>query len=340
MSRIRLALTGAALVAAHAALAGALPVRQGDAYVYPDGTRVRATDPSGRAGEVRRDGSIRYSDGTTVSHDARIGDTKMMRGDGRVDTIPGNAPRRGEDGNFVFSDGTRIRGTDPSGQPGKVMADGSISYADGTRASHDSRTGDTKFVSPDGTVRLINGRTGTDKTTRGTGAHENTSRDNKERSGSARPGGNDNRSQDNKQSNSNTGSGKNDNSNKGDAGGKNDNSTKADAGSKADKAGAEKGGKEKGRMVQDDGAGGSRGPRITMGGLATNPSPDESRGGGQPKLLKPGGSAGPGMRGGDGPRTPGALLTLPANSLVVNPGPNTPGGGGSRTPIDPFGGKR
>jgi hypothetical protein len=287
MPQVRLALIGALFIATQAALAAGVPVRQGDAFVYPDGTRVRAVDPNGKAGTVQRDGSIRYSDGTVVSHDSASGDTKFSRGDGRVETIPGSAPTRGDNGNFVFSDGTQIRGTDPSGQPGKIMADGTISYADGTRASHDTRSGETKFVSPDGTVRIINGRSGTDKTTRasGTGSRDNNaSRDNKA-TGAARAGNS------NAHDNKNTGS-----SGKTDSGSKNDNNSgkgerpdKADKGDKGDKAG----GKDKGRTVQDDGSGGGHGPRISAGGTATNPSPDDARAGGQPKLLKPG-TTGPG----------------------------------------------
>ena len=57
-----------AVATAAAATGGAAPVLKGDHFVYSDGTRVRAADPSGRTGTASRDGTIRYSDGTSVSH--------------------------------------------------------------------------------------------------------------------------------------------------------------------------------------------------------------------------------------------------------------------------------
>ncbi|HVY06755.1 MAG TPA: hypothetical protein VHB46_12330, partial [Burkholderiales bacterium] len=42
------------------------PTRTGDTFTFSDGVRVRAVDPSGHAGTVQKDGSIRYSDGTSV----------------------------------------------------------------------------------------------------------------------------------------------------------------------------------------------------------------------------------------------------------------------------------
>jgi len=84
-------------LAAGAAMAagGSAPVRQGDVFVFSDGTRVRATDPSGRAGVAQKDGSIRYSDGTSVSHDTGSGESKITHADGRVDVSGGRGPTRG-----------------------------------------------------------------------------------------------------------------------------------------------------------------------------------------------------------------------------------------------------
>jgi clumping factor A len=62
-----------------------------DTFVFGDGYSVRATDPSGQRGQVEADGSIRYSDGTRVSHDAESGDTKVEHADGHVTVRPGHA---------------------------------------------------------------------------------------------------------------------------------------------------------------------------------------------------------------------------------------------------------
>ncbi len=118
------------------------PRRSGDSYVYGDGVRVRATDPAGKVGQVQGNGSIRYSDGTTVSHDVRSGDTKIVHADGRVEVVTANTPRR--DDYYVWSDGQRAVATDRNGGAGKVNADGTIVFADGSRVSHDVRTGDSK----------------------------------------------------------------------------------------------------------------------------------------------------------------------------------------------------
>ena len=91
-----------------AAFAGAPPTRQGDVFVYADGARVRAVDPQGHAGAVQSDGSIRWSDGTSLSHDPASGDTKITRADGSVAQSNSHVPEK--QGNaFVYSDGTRVR---------------------------------------------------------------------------------------------------------------------------------------------------------------------------------------------------------------------------------------
>jgi hypothetical protein len=155
------------LVATAAVAGGALPVRHGSVFVYPDGTQVRAVDPSGRAGMAAPDGSIRYADGTVVQHDGATGDIRLSHGNGSAaETLAGNAPTKGSSGFLVFADGTRLRDADAAGRPGRMMGDGSVAYPDGTRATHDTRSGDTRFVAPDGTARVINLRKGTDRTTR------------------------------------------------------------------------------------------------------------------------------------------------------------------------------
>ncbi len=299
------------------------PRREGDTFVYSDGARVRATDPSGRAGTVKPDGSISYSDGTVVSHDVATGDTKFMHPGGRVEVIGGNTPHRGADGNFVYSDGAQIRGTDPSGNPGKINPDGSISYSDGTTATHDTRTGDTKFVGPDGAVRLLNPATGTDKTSPGSRQNGGAARP-----AQASPGA----------SKTSTVNHRNDSNSKE----KKDAKPEKQA-EKVDKPAPEKAEKPgKGRMVLGDGTG-SPAPRLVVGGLTTNPAPDQAPGGpGQPKLKSPGSAMiGPGGRpnGNAGPR--GTFFSLPAGSLVVNPNPvGTGRGGGVPKPLDAAGGRR
>ncbi len=132
------------------------PRRSGDSYVYGDGVRVRATDPAGKVGQVQGNGSIRYSDGTTVSHDVRSGDTKIVHADGSVEVVTANTPQRQGD-YYVWSDGQRAVATDRNGGAGKVSADGTIVFADGSRVSHDVRTGDSKIVHADGRVEVVAG---------------------------------------------------------------------------------------------------------------------------------------------------------------------------------------
>ncbi len=131
-----------------------------DAYVFPDGRRVRATDNTGRRGEVQPDGSIRYADGTSVRHDTTTGVTTITKPDG---TEVEREYRRGNRNEppqydattdtFVFSDGKRVRGTDPNGNRGQVRDDGSIEYSDGTVVTHDTDTGET-IIRQGGSTRV------------------------------------------------------------------------------------------------------------------------------------------------------------------------------------------
>lgn len=306
------------------------PTRAGDSFVYSDGTRVRATDPSGAAGVIRKDGSIAYSDGTIFSHDVGTGDTKTVHGDGRVDVVRGGTPTRGADGNFVYSDGTRIRGSDQTGSQGKINPDGTISYPDGTRASHDTLGGDTKFVSPDGTVRVINGRTGTDKTTSPGG------RSSDGRAVAGQTSGKDTGKPAGKQESSDTGK----QQDTGKQEGKETAKTEKPQAEKVDKPAKEDKPDTKGRMVQGYGDNQANSPRLRVGGVAGNPAGDGSSSRGQPKLMSAGAAVGPGTRPGQSGAQSGALLRLPAHSLVINPGTEAPVGGGGHTVIDAFGGRR
>lgn len=336
------------------------PRREGDTFVWSDGTRVRARDPAGREGQVKDGGWVVFQDGTRVSHDVRSGDTKMVHADGRVDVIPGGGPRRDESGNFVWSDGTRIRGSDDKGNPGRIGADGSVTYADGTRATHDTRSGDTKFVSPDGTVRLINRGTGTDKTfppagstsggshsntgsggTAGTGdPNANSSGRSNTSAGSAGTANTQAAGHSSNSNNSNTSSNSNNSSGSGNSnGGSNSNSGKEPA---KDTAAQDAGkGKDKARTHQDWGPRpGGAAPTLRVGGLAGTPN-DARDGSARPAMTAPGGRAGPGARPGGAGTGPAALLRLPARSLVINPSPGfLESGPGTPRPIDPFGGRR
>ncbi|HFA59251.1 MAG TPA: hypothetical protein ENJ83_01035 [Rhodospirillales bacterium] len=132
-----------------------------DAFIYPDGRRVRGTDPAGNRGRVREDGSIEYSDGTVVSHDTKTGVTTITRPDGTTETRTYRRGNRTErptyderTDTYVYSDGMRVRGSDPSGNRGRVREDGSIEYSDGTVVVHDTDTGETIIRRPDGTTRV------------------------------------------------------------------------------------------------------------------------------------------------------------------------------------------
>ncbi len=132
-----------------------------DAFIYPDGRRVRGTDPAGNRGRVREDGSIEYSDGTVVSHDTKTGVTTITRPDGTTETRTYRRGNRTErptyderTDTYVYSDGMRVRGSDPSGNRGRVREDGSIEYSDGTVVVHDTDSGVTIIRRPDGTTRV------------------------------------------------------------------------------------------------------------------------------------------------------------------------------------------
>lgn len=320
-----------------------VPEKQGNAFVYSDGTRVRATDPSGKPGVAKPDGSIVYGDGTRVSHDTASGDTKIFHADGTVDVVSRNAPTRGTDGNFGWSDGTRVRGSDPNGNPGKIMPDGSILYGDGTRASHDVASGDTKFVSPDGTVRLVNPATGTDKTTSPGASGQNVpgQQTGKPQTASPQPNNNSN--------NSNANHSSSNNSNNSNASNSNTSKDKdKDTAKDKEKPAKEPVDKEKpsgkGRQVQDYGVtGAGGGPRVSGVPTSTDPSPEGSSGKGRPTLTGPGAAFGPGARTeGGGGRAPGAgsFVRLPPNALVINPNPYMAGGPATPKTIDPQIGRR
>lgn len=137
-----------------------LPTRTGDLFTFNDGIQVRATDRNGGQGKVNADGTISFPDGTRVSHDIATGDTKIFYADGHVELRQGSGAAVDRAGNFRWSDGVAIPGTDPSGGQGRMTRDGWIEFPDGTRVSHDTSSGDTKIVMPDGSVTVRNERTG------------------------------------------------------------------------------------------------------------------------------------------------------------------------------------
>jgi hypothetical protein len=143
-----------------------LPTRTGDLFTFNDGIQVRATDRNGGQGKVNADGTISFPDGTRVSHDITTGDTKIFYADGHVELRQGSGAAVDRSGNFRWSDGVAIPGTDPSGGQGRMTRDGWIEFPNGTRVSHDTSSGDTKIVMPDGSVIVRNERTGERTTTR------------------------------------------------------------------------------------------------------------------------------------------------------------------------------
>ncbi len=98
--------------------------REGNAFVYSDGLRVRAIDPQGREGTADANGTISYADGTRVAHDTTTGDTRITRADGRVETNNSHSPTRTGD-SLTYADGTQVRAADPSGRIGTVGKGGS-----------------------------------------------------------------------------------------------------------------------------------------------------------------------------------------------------------------------
>lgn len=130
------------------------PRHAGDRYIYRDGTQVRDTDLDGRPATLQLDGSLRYPDGTVVSHNSDTGETTITHPDGRVTHSSIRMPTL-VDGSFVWGDGASLPGTDPSGGAGKILPDGSVSFPDGTIVMHDPATGMSKTTHPDGRVTEV-----------------------------------------------------------------------------------------------------------------------------------------------------------------------------------------
>lgn len=132
------------------------PGVSGSEFVWNDGMRAPATDPSGGRGTVQPDGTIAYPDGTRISHDPRTGMTETTRPDGTTSSNRWSGARRDDSGTWRWNDGTGAPGTDPGGGAGSENGDGWIRYPDGTLISHHAGTGESKYVRSDGTVTLVN----------------------------------------------------------------------------------------------------------------------------------------------------------------------------------------
>lgn len=130
------------------------PDLRGGDYVWNDGMRTSATDPSGGAGIVQPNGTIIYPDGTRVSHDPRSGLTQIVRGDGSVSNSRWSGARRDDSGSWNWNDGATAPGSDPDGGMGETTDDGWVRYPDGTLISHNAGTGETKYVRSDGTIHI------------------------------------------------------------------------------------------------------------------------------------------------------------------------------------------
>ncbi len=325
------------------------PHQDGGNFVWSDGQRARATDPSGATGKVQADGSIAYSDGSRVSHDVHSGDSKIVHADGSVEMVPGNVPRQNGD-SFQWSDGVHAPAHDPSGNPGSVGGDGWISYSDGTTVSHDPLSGDSKIVHPDGTMTMGNSRTGETKSYDPAQERGLTAPGSSQGKGSAQntPGAQNGRTPQNTssstQNNNNSSSNQNSNSNNSNSNNSNSEKAKTEKTEKSpapEKEKPEKSGK--GRMVQDDSPSGiaKGGQRFVGVDLTGQPAPDESHGKGSPKPGLIRGGVGPGGRPFGEKSSGGSRVPFTTHDLVVNPNPVALAGSRSaRPPIDASGGRR
>ncbi len=135
--------------------------KEAGAYVWGDGTRVRATAPDGSVGKVNEKGDIVYSDGTTVVH-GDDGSVTVHRPDGSSSSYEvdrsgawqpagrDNQPTYDKEaGAYVWGDGTRVRAAAPDGSLGKVNEKGDIVYSDGTTVVHGD-DGSVTVHRPDG----------------------------------------------------------------------------------------------------------------------------------------------------------------------------------------------
>ena len=117
-----------------------------DVFRHADGSVTRGSDPRGNTGKVSDKGDIVYSDGTSVSQDPATGNRFVNNADGR--RAPGAPNYDAANDEFVYGDGSRVRGSDPMGNVGKVNEKGDIVYNDGTMVVRDPASGQTTVVRP------------------------------------------------------------------------------------------------------------------------------------------------------------------------------------------------
>jgi hypothetical protein len=116
-------------------------------YVFPDGKKIPERDPAGNAGKINDDGSVSYSDGTTVRHDSRSGKTTYER-NGEVYTYnerthrwerTGTADRSGTGGGDKPQTASTGQKQETSGSDG---SSGASDSSGSSQQSSDSSSGD------------------------------------------------------------------------------------------------------------------------------------------------------------------------------------------------------
>lgn len=117
-----------------------------DVFRHADGSVTRGSDPRGNTGKVSDKGDIVYSDGTSVSQDPATGNRFVNNAGGR--RAPGAPDYDAVNDEFVYDDGSRVRGSDPMGNVGKVNEKGDIVYNDGTMVVRDPASGRTTVIRP------------------------------------------------------------------------------------------------------------------------------------------------------------------------------------------------
>lgn len=117
-----------------------------DVFRHADGSVTRGSDPRGNTGKVSDKGDIVYSDGTSVSQDPATGNRFVNNAGGR--RAPGAPDYDAVNDEFVYDDGSRVRGSDPMGNVGKVNEKGDIVYNDGTMVVRDPASGQTTVIRP------------------------------------------------------------------------------------------------------------------------------------------------------------------------------------------------
>lgn len=298
-----------------------VPVRRGNQFVYRDGTRILATDHSGRSGVANADGSITYADHMVVYHDPRTGLVFIDPPDSPEHLANQAGLPVMANGVITFPDGTTVKATGTGKNSGlaRINPDGSVSFPDGTNMTHNSLNGDNNLFFPGGGTTYDNWRTGQHSSN---GAHFNPQAPEASESHS---------------------SGEASSSESEPVEHSDDNGPEHEDHDKPE--GTDKGGK--GLVVNGDGPGGNgfgvkpKGNGMITGGASTNDAPNKPNGQAPSGPPKPFNSTfGPGGR----PPVENnvsnhvAHLGINVGSFSIDPDPNAMRGAATPTVIDPHGG--